>query len=128
VFFYGTLLPEFVPPAMGDVVGRLDFYDGGSVRGLLFNLGEYPGAIFDNRSNQPVYGAVFHLPEDSRLLEVLDRYEGYEPGAHTRSLFVRKRQYVDLAAGGAVECWVYEYNGSPQDAPIIASGRYTGPG
>jgi hypothetical protein len=83
VFFYGRLLPEFAPPAMRDVVGRSDFYDEGSVCGLLFNLGEYPGAVFDDRSGQRVYGAVFHLAEDSQVFEVLDRYEGYEPGGLT---------------------------------------------
>ena len=126
VFFYGTLLPDFVPEAMGDVVARLDFYGEGSAPGMLFDLGEYPGAIFGGSSSKRVFGAVFQLPEDSRTLEALDRYEGYEPAAHASSLFVRKRVRVDLATGSTVESWAYEYNGNPQDARVIASGRYEG--
>jgi gamma-glutamylcyclotransferase (GGCT)/AIG2-like uncharacterized protein YtfP len=113
VFFYGTLLPEFVPPAMRDLVARLHFYGEGSVRGVMFDLGEYPGAVFDDVSDRRVYGAVFELTEDLRVLEALDHYEGYEPAASSRSLFDRKRQSVDLVAGGAIECWAYEYNGNP---------------
>jgi gamma-glutamylcyclotransferase (GGCT)/AIG2-like uncharacterized protein YtfP len=126
VFFYGTLLPEFVPPAMRDVVAPLHFCGEGSVRGVLFDLGEYPGAVFDEMSDKRVYGAVFQLPVDSGVLEKLDRYEGYEHGGHTASLFVRKLQPIDVADGATMECWVYEYNGNPQGVPLIASGRYRG--
>ena len=98
------------------------------MRGVLFDLGEYPGAVFDDASNKRVYGAVFQLPEDSGVLKALERYEGYEPGAYTASLFVRNCEQVDLADGRTMECWAYEYNGNPQGAPVIASGRYEGPG
>jgi len=124
VFFYGTLLPQFVPESMREVVARLDFYGEGSVLGTLYDLGDYPGAVFDATSDKRVHGAVFQLPEDSRLLEALDRYEGYEPDSSTASLFVRKLVDVDLTTAGNIECWTYEYNGNPQGAPIIASGRY----
>jgi gamma-glutamylcyclotransferase (GGCT)/AIG2-like uncharacterized protein YtfP len=128
IFFYGTLLLEFVLEAMRDVVGRLLLYGEGSVRGALYDLGDYPGAVFDKASDKRVYGLVFQLPEDSQVLKALDRYEGYEPAAHGASLFVRKLVCVDLPTGGTSECWAYEYNGDPASAPVIASGRYEGPG
>jgi gamma-glutamylcyclotransferase (GGCT)/AIG2-like uncharacterized protein YtfP len=124
VFFYGTLLPELVPAAMRDVVARLRFYGEGSSPGILYDLSQYPGAVFDKASDKRIYGAVFHLPADSRVLQALDRYEGYEPASSTASLFVRKLVRADLTTGSTIECWAYEYNGSPQGAPIIASGRY----
>ena len=128
VFFYGTLLPEFVPDTMRSVLDRLRFSGEGSVCGMLYDLGEYPGAVFDATSDKRVYGAVFELPEDSQVLQALGRYEGYDPSARHKSLFVRKLQHVDLATGGAIECWSYEYNGNPEGAPILASGRYEGTG
>jgi gamma-glutamylcyclotransferase (GGCT)/AIG2-like uncharacterized protein YtfP len=127
VFVYGTLLPRFVPAAMRDVIARLDLYGEGSVRGVLFDLGEYPGAVLDKASDNRVYGRVFQLSQDFPAIEALDRYEGYEPAAHNMSLFVRKLEDVELTTGATIECWVYEYNGDPQGAPIIASGRYEGP-
>jgi gamma-glutamylcyclotransferase (GGCT)/AIG2-like uncharacterized protein YtfP len=126
VFFYGTLLPQFVPSTMREVIGGLHFCGEGSARGVLFDLGEYPGAVFDSTTDTRVYGAVFELPDGSRLLEALDRYEGYEAAEPSTSLFVRKHQRVDLPSRHTVECWVYEYNGNPQGAPVIASGRYEG--
>jgi gamma-glutamylcyclotransferase (GGCT)/AIG2-like uncharacterized protein YtfP len=74
-----------------------------------------------------VDGTVFELPEDPQVLEALDRYEGYEPTAQATNLFVRKLQRVDLTTGDTIECWSYEYNGNPDDALVIASGRYETP-
>jgi gamma-glutamylcyclotransferase (GGCT)/AIG2-like uncharacterized protein YtfP len=128
VFFYGTLLPPFVPEAMRDVVGHLRFCGEGSVPGVLYDLGEYPGAVFDATEDKRVFGAVFQLPEEPQVLEVLDRYEGYESSSDASSLFVRKLVHVDLTTAGAVKCWAYEYNGNPREAPMIASGRYQSPG
>jgi gamma-glutamylcyclotransferase (GGCT)/AIG2-like uncharacterized protein YtfP len=126
VFFYGTLLPQFVPPVMRAVVGRMQFCGEGSVRGVLYDLGEYPGAVVDESANVRVYGAVFRIPEGSGVLEELDHYEGYDPTSPGSSLFARKRCEISMADGSVVECWIYEYNGNPGDAAIIASGRYRG--
>ena len=76
VFLYGTLLPQFVPETMRDVVARLHFHGDGSLRGVLYDLGAYPGAVFDTTTDMRVYGTVFELPEDPQVLEALDRYEG----------------------------------------------------
>ena len=124
VFLYGTLLPQFAPEAMRDVVARLHFHGDGSLRGVLYDLGEYPGAVFDATTDRRVDGTVFELPEDPQVVEALDRYEGYEPTPHARNLFMRKLQRVDLTTGEAIECWAYEYNGNPDGALLIASGRY----
>src|SRR5215469_8756692 len=69
----------------------------GRREGLLFDLTEYPGAVFNKASDKRVCGAVFRMPEDSQVLEALDRYEGYEPAVADASLFVRK-----LQAGGTL--------------------------
>jgi len=123
VFFYGTLLPQHTPPAMRSVVARLRLLGEGSVRGVLYDFGEYPGAVLDDSSDQRIYGAVF-VPEGPRILDDLDRYEGYDPVCPGSCLFVRRRRPVELSAGGMIECWVYEYNGRPTGARIIAGGRY----
>ena len=128
VFLYGTLLPQFVPEAMRDVVARLHFHGDGSLRGVLYDLGEYPGAVFDTTTDMRVNGSVFELPEDPQVLEALDRYEGYEPTPHATNRFVRKLQRVDLTTGDTIEGWAYEYNGNPDGALVIASGRYERPG
>ena len=127
VFLYGTLLPQFVPEAMREVVARLHFHGDGSLRGVLYDLGDYPGAVFDTTTDMRVDGTVFELPQDPQVLEALDRYEGYDPTPHAANLFVRKLQRVDLMTGDTIECWVYEYNGNPNGALVIARGRYERP-
>ena len=124
VFLYGTLLPQFVPEAMREVVARLHFHGDGWLRGVLYDLGDYPGAVFDTTTDMRVDGTVFELPQDPQVLEALDRYEGYDPTPHAANLFVRKLQRVDLMTGDTIECWVYEYNGNPNGALAIARGRY----
>ena len=107
---------------------RSHFHCDGSLRGVLYDLGEYPGAVFDTTTDKRVDGTIFELPEDPQVLEALDRYEGYEPTPHATNLFVRKLQRVDLTTGDTIECWAYEYNGNPDGARVIASGRYERPG
>jgi gamma-glutamylcyclotransferase (GGCT)/AIG2-like uncharacterized protein YtfP len=126
VFFYGTLLPEHAPAAMRRVVARLSFCGEGSVAGVLYDLGEYPGAVLDESSDRRVYGAVFRLPDDANILGEMDRYEGYDASFPDMSLFVRRRCPVELNDGNIIECWVYEYNGRPANARILESGRYDG--
>jgi gamma-glutamylcyclotransferase (GGCT)/AIG2-like uncharacterized protein YtfP len=66
VFLYGTLLPQFVPETMRDVVARLHFHGDGSLRGVLYDLGEYPGVVFEITTDMRVDGTVFELPEIRR--------------------------------------------------------------
>ena len=128
VFLYGTLLPQFVPETMRDVGARLHFHGDGSLRGVLYDLGEYPGAVFDTTTDMRVDGTVFEFPEDPQVVEAFDRYEGYEPTPHATNLFVRKLRRVDLTTGDTIEFWAYEYNGNPDGALVIASGCYERPG
>ena len=68
VFLYGTLLPQFVPETTRDVVLRLHFHGDGSLCGVLYDLGEYPGAAFGATTGMRVDGTVFELPEDPQVL------------------------------------------------------------
>jgi gamma-glutamylcyclotransferase (GGCT)/AIG2-like uncharacterized protein YtfP len=95
---------------------------------VLYDLGEYPGAVVGESADGLVYGGVFRIVKDSGVLEELDRYEGYDPTLPGSSLFVRKRCKVSMGDGRVIECWIYEYNGNPGGAPAIASGRYGDPG
>jgi gamma-glutamylcyclotransferase (GGCT)/AIG2-like uncharacterized protein YtfP len=123
LFIYGTLEPEIAPPGIRPVVGRLSREGQASVRGALYDLGPYPGLVLSDRVGV-VRGSVWRLPEDSRTLAELDRFEGYDPADERRSLFLRRKQLVNLADGRPFECWLYLYNRSPGRAPRVASGDY----
>jgi gamma-glutamylcyclotransferase (GGCT)/AIG2-like uncharacterized protein YtfP len=123
LFSYGTLLPRLAPPEIRPTVKRLRHVGKGFVRGQLFDLGEYPGAIL-SRTGSPIAGQVFELPDDPEVLNRLDEYEGFDRSDPRASLFIRQRRYVQLDGGGKVFCWVYTYNRPLKAARALSGGDY----
>ncbi len=124
LFSYGTLLPEHAPLEIAAAVSKLRPLGRGTVSGVLYDLGDYPGAVLDPSSDKSIIGTVFRLPNNSDVLGELDKYEGFHPSDPHKSLFIRKRCPVKLAAGRTLDCWIYEYNGKPMAAPVVANGQY----
>jgi len=122
LFTYGTLHPGRAPAEIAPAVAKLQPVAEGFVRGLLYDLGDYPGAILDPSSPQQISGTVFQLPDAPDILRQLDEYEGFIPDAPDQSLFLRVQCSVSLATGGALPCWIYVYNGQPEIARILPSG------
>jgi gamma-glutamylcyclotransferase (GGCT)/AIG2-like uncharacterized protein YtfP len=110
LFAYGTLQPGLAPTQVARVAAKLQPVGEGFVRGALYDLGGYPGAVPDPKAPGRIAGAVMELPEDESVLKKLDAYEGFDPEAPGESEFVRVRQAVELKTGGTVECWIYCYN------------------
>lgn len=124
LFLYGTLLPGCAPGEIAGAVETLRLVGEGSVRGGLYDLGDYPGALIDPRSESRIFGKIFELPENVEVLHELDRYEGFNPQAVADSLFVRVEKPVEMTDGRSLLCWVYQYNLDPVGARVIADGRY----
>ena len=94
------------------------------MRGRLYDLGEYPGAVPSRRAGERVQGEVYELaPADERLAE-LDRLEGCDPERPERGLFVRRARIVELAAGGRLRAWVYLLPRLPAQAVRIPGGDH----
>jgi gamma-glutamylcyclotransferase (GGCT)/AIG2-like uncharacterized protein YtfP len=124
LFAYGTLQPGLVPAPMTEVAQKLTPVGKGFVRGALYDLGRYPGAIPDAGSPDQISGTVVELPEDRDILRQLDAYEGFDPDSAETSEYVRQRQTVELADGRTLECWFYRYNLPVRASQIIASGMW----
>jgi len=122
LFAYGTLQPGLVPVPMYEVARKLTPIGKGYVRGVLYSVGRYPGAIPDAHSPHQISGTVVELPEDRDILRLLDAYEGIDPDSPKTSEYVRERQTVELADGRSVECWFYRCNLPVSPSQIIASG------
>ena len=110
LFVYGTLTPDRAPGEIADAVNTLTPLGPGTIRGRLYDFGDYPGVILDDSSSELVKGQVFGLPPDPDVLARLDEYEEYRPGDPERSLFDRRRTQVTLPNGSRRLCWVYVYN------------------
>jgi gamma-glutamylcyclotransferase (GGCT)/AIG2-like uncharacterized protein YtfP len=127
LFSYGTLLPDHAPDEIAATVRRLRPVGRGFVRGLVYNLGEYPGAVL-SKKGPPIPGQVFELPDDPDILNRLDEYEEFDPADPQASLFVRTKWPVTFQDGRKkVVCWVYAYNRQPGAAPIVVGGDFAKP-
>ncbi|MGO9076628.1 MAG: gamma-glutamylcyclotransferase [Terriglobales bacterium] len=124
LFSYGTLLPRLAPPEIKSTVRRLRRVGRGFVRGHLFDLGEYPGAIL-TRTGSEIAGQIFELPDDPSVLDRLDEYEGFDPTNPASSLFVRKRRRVQSQDGRRIFCWIYSYNRPVAAARRLGGGIYS---
>ena len=99
--------------ALHRVLGRgATFLGEGAALGRLLDLGRYPGLV-DGAGR--VRGEIYRL-DDSELLPVLDREEGYN--------FQRRRAIVTFANGRRARAWIYRYRGSQNRAVPIPDGDY----
>ena len=113
LFAYGTLRDagmrdQVLRGAPSREIGR------GSVAGVLYDLGEYPGLV---TGDERVPGVVIELADDASLAR-LDEYEDVGSG-----LYVRRRATVRLDDGRDVETWVYLYNRAVDGRRRITSWR-----
>ncbi len=127
LFVYGTLLPGCVPGKVAALSARLRFVSAATVPGLLYHLGEYPGAVPDPSGRHRVSGAVLQLPADPHILAQLDAYEEFDPRTPAASEYVRVLHPVSLADGRTLPCWIYWYNWSTAGLPIIPTGDWRNP-
>lgn len=133
VFFYGTLMSGFPLRREVAVDDHLRFVGRGRIRGRLFDLGRYPGAVAVGRER--VYGETYVIiGPRAEVLEVLDQAEGCgavvpSPGARVAKgaqpgQYVRTVVPVTLDAGAELPAWVYFYNSTLTGAVHIPSGDY----
>jgi len=122
LFVYGTLLNA--DNEYGAYLkAHSTFIAKGYFNGALYNLGEYPGALYEPTSKQKVWGDVVLLDSATKVLKVIDEYEGYGPNEEQPNLFVREI-IPAVTDAGLVDCWVYLYNLPVSGLLQIVSGRY----
>jgi gamma-glutamylcyclotransferase (GGCT)/AIG2-like uncharacterized protein YtfP len=103
VFAYGTLKdPAQRAAVLGSGV-RCRVIGAGHVRGVLYNVGEFPALRPTELDDDRVPGLLLEL--DDSALARLDAYEGID-----ESLYVRERWDVRVDDGSTAAAWVYIYN------------------
>ena len=102
-----------------------EFVAEGTIRGNLFDLGDYPGArVVAAEPGQRVSGELYRLRNPEHALKILDEYEEFSPLKANKSLFVRKLVSVILEDGRKKRAWAYLYNRAIANAKLIPAGRY----
>ena len=123
LFVYGSLRSGFRSPVYEYISRFFSFVGDATVKGKLYDLGEYPAAI-------PVESAIFikgelytakNQQEFSWAIGQLDDYEGVNVETGEVPLYLRKVSAVYIN-DKVVDAWVYWYNGDVTGKPVIESG------
>lgn len=93
------------------------------LKGVLYDAGEYPGAIYLPESDSYIYGSVMALKNPDEALRIMDQYEGFGPEEPQPNEFIRQKLVVESDIGQFL-CWVYLYNWSIEGLLRIKSGDY----
>ncbi|MBJ7534023.1 gamma-glutamylcyclotransferase [Rhodomicrobium vannielii ATCC 17100] len=123
IFVYGTLMRASRSPYARLLETRARFVGEACAPGRLYNLGRFPGAVFDEAARTRIFGEVFRL-NGPAVLAALDAYEGCGGVGTNPDLFYRTAIEVRLHRGGALAVWVYPYAGKVDSRPLVASGRF----
>lgn len=117
VFVYGTLR---LGAAQHARLAGATLLDHGFVRGRLYALGAYPGAVLGGPARDRIAGEVFRLRRPVRDLAALDAYEGLAPEGDYR----RARCSVATRRLGRVRAWIYVYDGAVAGLAVIPGGDF----
>src|SRR5262245_22552558 len=98
LFAYGTLQDPRQVAAVRRRAVQVRGVGSGTVRGILYDVGDYPALRPSDAPGDVVPGVLLEL--DDGALAGLDAYEGVAEG-----LYVRQRAAVHLDDGCTVEAW-----------------------
>ncbi len=115
--FYGSLMRGLGGVEELGIEDSLHFISPCEIPGWLMDLGEYPGLL---PGAGRVLGELFEITHPEALA-LLDRFEGFEPGNHPGSLYIRKE--VQLIAPDR-RAWVYLYNREVERGCEVRSGNW----
>jgi gamma-glutamylcyclotransferase (GGCT)/AIG2-like uncharacterized protein YtfP len=123
VFVYGSLRRGFQSTAYEYISRYFNFFGEAKVKGKLFDLGEYPGAV-PTHEDSFIKGELYIVKTESEFswaIAQLDDYEGVLVEANEKPLY--RREIADIYVNDAiVPAWIYWYNGIVSDKPVIKSG------
>ena len=127
VFVYGSLKqgePLYLLDGIKDL--RLGVLPARMQGGSLYDLGLFPGMILKSNGGV-VMGEVQRFRQIETVLGILDEVEEYYGEGDPNNLYRRVEHEAELLNGeGFINCWVYEYVGSLDEAEFIKSGVWHG--
>ena len=118
LFVYGTLLQpgnEFA----AYLNKHCKFIGDGRIRGRLYDIGEYPGAVIGNTEERYIYGSIFMMDDPDIILKVIDDYEGVGGLYQHPHEYIRETVSI-YTTNDIMECWMYLYN-----LPVAAYNEIT---
>ena len=124
LFVYGTLRKDYKNGMYHILEKYADFVGEGIFNGILYDIGEYPGAVPSNKNSQIVKGELYSIHNHKFVFKKLDEYEGYSGKDPHYMEFLRKKVSITLINGEKYSAWIYIYNRSTNGLKVIQSGDY----
>lgn len=123
LFTYGTLMQDFNSQITHLLRRQSRFLGEGYIRGRLYDLGAYPGLVYDPSSRQQVRGEIYKLLYPDSLLSRLDEYEMIDPARPMENEY--RRSLVPIwSKEQELACWTYLFQLSTAPFLEITSGDY----
>ena len=123
LFVYGTLMQN-TDSAMARFLHARAYSLGiAYLPGRLYDLGSYPGAVYDPQERNTITGQIYSLRDPEAIFPILDEYEGVSEHPPQREEYVREMVPAQLN-GEVISCWLYRYNFDTSHLPLIPSGNY----
>ena len=121
LFIYGTLLNHNNEFAVY-LKDHSHFFANGKIKGKLYDIGEYPGAVLDD-DDEYIYGVILQIEDPEVVFLEIDDYEGYGDEQKEPNEFIRISADVETTSE-MVACYIYVYNLPVDGLEKIESGRY----
>jgi gamma-glutamylcyclotransferase (GGCT)/AIG2-like uncharacterized protein YtfP len=119
LFAYGTLIPGCEPEAMNVVCSHMELIGAATIRGILYDLGTYPGVV---EGDGTVHGVVLRVPPDAWA--AMDAYEGCPIPGGDDGLFKRIMSRATLSTGEELDCSLYVYARNVGAHRVVTSGDW----
>lgn len=124
LFVYGSLMKGSGHPLSEELASIFEYLSTGYIQAKLYYLEGYPGAVRSEDTADRVYGQVYRKPGNSdTLMNRINRYEGYDPEAPGKSLFVPETVEVHTPER-TITAGCYLYRGSLRGYARIPGGDY----
>ena len=124
IFVYGTLLKQMASDMHYVLARHCDYFSDGVMRGRLYEVCGYPGAIESGDTNDKVYGELYKMNDPKLVLALLDEYEECSNRFPMPHEYSRNLLSIELGCGDLVVAWVYLYNHDVSKLQQIMSGDY----
>jgi gamma-glutamylcyclotransferase (GGCT)/AIG2-like uncharacterized protein YtfP len=124
IFVYGSLRSGFNSSAYEYISRYFQLVAPAKVHGLLYDMGEYPAAVPSSKDHFLI-GELYAIKQEEEFtwaLEQLDEYEGINESPEDSPVSFKRALVEVVTATDITTAWIYWFNGSIQDKPIIASG------
>tara|TARA_B100000953_G_C17884490_1_gene379113 strand:+ start:166 stop:561 length:396 start_codon:yes stop_codon:yes gene_type:complete len=123
VFVYGTLINDFKNSIAEFLRNNSTFIGKGITNGEIYDLGSFPGAVFDENSFNTIYGEVYKITSNiEAVISALDTYEGINDP--TFDYYEKKEAFIQVHTT-QIKASVYHLKKCPNGFKRIESGDYS---